>query len=403
MSRYSYKARVGPGEVVEGMIQAETESQAAEQLLRKGLHPLAINNIRAEHRGWSWSALRRRVSPWDLTQFTRQLSDLLGAGLTLYNALLTLAEQVESGRLREISADLAKQIRGGSSFSAALEGYPGVFSTLYVNMVRMGEKSGALEEILDSLADFSEREDDIRKKVRNAMAYPVLMSVVGIVTIVVLTVLVIPQLVLMFEEMGQVLPLPTRIMIAVSGFLTRYGWMILAVLVLLAVGIRRQGIGLRGRIFVDRVKLGLPVFGNMLRKVELVRFGRGLGILLKSGVPIIPSLEVMERTLRNTHYRNEIGVIRESVAQGRRLGTCLKESPYFSAFVANTVSIGEESGTLDRSLYKIAGSFEREVDQSVKLVTSLLEPVMILIIGGIIGFLVISMMLPIFQIDLILQ
>jgi type II secretory pathway component PulF len=389
--------------VIEGSIQAETEAQAAEQLLRKGLHPLSISNMLVKRRGWSLSMLRGKVSPWDLAQFTRQLSDLLGAGLTLYNALLTLEEQVENRHLKEISNDLAKQIRGGISFSVALGNYPNVFSTLYVNMVKMGEKSGALEEILDNLADFSEREDEIRKKVRNAMAYPALMSIVGIVTIIVLTVLVIPQLIVMFEEMGQVLPLPTRIMIAVSDFLTAYGWIIIAVVVLLAVGIRRQGVGLKGKIFVDKVKLGLPIFGNMLRKVELARFGRGLGILLKSGVPIIQSLEVMEKTLRNYHYRNEIHVIREGVSQGRRLGTCLKQSPYFSAFVANTVSIGEESGMLDLSLYKIAGSFEREVDQSVKLVTSLLEPVMILVIGGIIGFLVISMMLPIFQIDMILQ
>jgi len=403
LTQYVYKAKAGPEAVREGTIQAETMAHAVARLVEQGLHPIDIQATENKGEDRTGLRFRRRVSAWNLAQFTRQLSDLLGAGLTLNDALLTLAEQVESKYLKRVSKDLSRQIREGSNFSRALASYPCIFTSLYVNMVKVGERSGALEEILNNLADFSEREDEIRKKVRNAMAYPAFMAMIGLITLIVLTVFVIPQIISMFEEMGQVLPWPTRIVIAASRFLSSYGWILLSGLLLAVVMFRRVGISTKGRNLLDRLKLEIPVFGKLLRKLELARFGRGLGIMLRSGVPIIQSLEIMEDTLKNFTYRSEVHRIREGVFQGKRLGDCLRQGPCFSIFMANTVAIGEETGTLDRALFKLAHTYEREVDQSVRLVTSLLEPAMILIIGSMIGFLVISMMLPIFQINMVLQ
>ncbi len=331
----------------------------------------------------------------------RQLSDLLEAGLTLFGALQIIRDQTENPHLREIVAGLGSHIREGTSFSEALAHHPKVFPPLFVSMVRSGEVGGLLPRVLARLADFGEEEEELAAKVRSAMAYPALIFFVGIGTIFILLTFVIPKLVSLFEEVGQALPLPTRILIGVSQVLASTWWLLLAIVIIGIFLIRQVAHSQQGRFVLDRIKLNLPVWGPLIRKVETARFARSLGMLLGHGVAILQAVEVVTQTMVNEELRRGVERIRGQLEGGTSLSQAMRDSQVFPPFVINMVAVGEESGTLDRSLLKIAEAYERQADRAMKLMASLIEPVMILVMGLIVGFIVISMLLPIFQIDLL--
>lgn len=404
MRTFRYKARDGARRMLEGSLEAETDQEALAKLSEMGYFPLALQRTdtppqrQAAARGFGLLAgIRRR----DMVLFTRQLADLLDAGLPLMKALEVLREQTENARLQSILADVASHVRDGRSFSDALAIYPKVFSPLYASMVRSGEVGGTLSGVLARLADFADQEEELHVKVRSAIAYPALILLVGLGTVAVLLIFVIPKLVSLFQELGQVLPLPTRVLIELSRWFTSYWWLVFAIAGLGVVCVTRARRSRGGRLALDRVKLRLPVWGTVINKVEIARFARSLGTLLSHGVPILPAMQVVVQATGNELLRGELQQIGESLRGGATLSQGMRRGRLFPSFVTHMVAVGEEAGTLDRSLFKIADTYERQADRAMKLMTSLVEPVMILFVGSLVGFIVIAMLLPIFQIDIL--
>jgi len=404
MRKFRYKAKDSRKEMVTGILEADTEQEALAKLSQMGYFPLSIERDEASAEEQSvpqslgfFTKVRRR----DITIFTRQLADLLESGLPLMRALDILREQTESRRLKEVLASLASQVREGKSFSEALTLYPKIFSNLYVNMVKSGELGGMLSEVLARLADFGERAEELRAKVRAALAYPILILFVGMATVAVLLIFVVPKLVSLFQDMGQILPLPTRILVEVSQGLVQYWWVILSVVALGIFLLRRGGLPQGVRLALDGVKLRLPVWGSLIKKVEIASFARSLATLLGHGVPILQAMQVVVQATENELLRGEFKRIGEQIKGGTTLSQEIRRGRLFPPLVTNMVAVGEEAGTLDRSLLKIADTYEREADRAMKLMTSLVEPVMILVMGSVVGFIVISMLMPIFQIDLL--
>jgi len=404
MRKFRYTAKDNRKEMITGILEADTEQEALAKLSQMGYFPLSIERDEASAEEQSvpqslgfFNRIRRR----DITFFTRQLADLLESGLPLMRALDVLREQTESRRLQEMLASIASQVREGKSFSEALALYPKTFSNLYVNMVKSGEVGGMLSEVLARLAEFGEKDEELRAKVRAALAYPILILFVGMATVAVLLIFVVPKLVSLFQDVGQILPLPTRILIEVSQGLVHYWWVILS-MVAFSVFLLRRGMLSQGvRLAIDGVKLRLPVWGSLIKKVEIASFARSLATLLSHGVPILQAMQVVIQATENELLRGEFKRIGEQLKGGTTLSQEIRRGKLFPPLVTNMVAVGEEAGTLDRSLLKIADTYEREADRAMKLMTSLVEPVMILVMGLIVGFIVISMLMPIFEIDLL--
>ena len=405
MSKFFYRVKKGPDEVTTGTLEAETKQAAISKLSQMGYFPIDVSEVSAaeERAKGIGYALLKKIGSRDLTTFTRQLSNLLGSGVTLLRALDVLADQTENSYLARIVRDIHDQVKDGKTLSQSLAGHPKIFSSVYVNMVGSGEVGGSLEDVLNRLADFAEKEDEVRTKIHTAMAYPILMAVVGVGTIIVLLAFVIPKLVTMFEDMGQILPLPTRMLVSLSGWLTSYWWLIAALIFLIIFVVKRRQRSQEGRLAMDRLKLRMPLLGDLIQKAEIARFGRTLGTLLSNGVPILQSIDVVSQTMTNEVLRQEVKKLHTNVAQGLSLTRSIKENSQFPGFVVNLVAVGEEGGLLERSLLRIADTYEREVDRTVKVMTALLEPAMILVMGGVVGFIVISMLLPIFQINVMIH
>jgi type II secretory pathway component PulF len=401
MAVFTYQAKKGPDELLEGQIEAENEEAALSKLNRMGYYPVSLieGPAAGSSRGAGLIGSLKAPSRRDVVVFTRQLSDLLEAGLPVFEALDVLRGQTENQRFRRIIEALRQRLEHGDALSESLAGFPHVFSDLYVNMVRSGEVSGALEEVLKNLADFLEREEDIRARIRSSMAYPALVVGMSVITILVLMTLVIPKLAAMFQDLGQELPLPTEILVGITGFLVDYGLWILAVAAVLYLLTRYQSGTGKGRLMLDGIKLRLPGVGKLLWKIEIVRFARTLSILLRNGVPMVDSLDIAGRTVQNGVIRSDVERVRIEVTKGERLGKSLGLVRHFPGFVINVISVGEESNFLERALNKVADSYEKEVDRTVKVLTSLLEPVVTAIMGGIVGMIVLSIMLAIFRID----
>ena len=402
MSKFFYKARKGPQKLEQGTIEAETESAAISRLTQMGYIPISVSletgGVRQKTKR---AGLFKNIRHRDLTTFTRQLSNLLESGLTLYRALTVLHQQAENKRLQRIVQDIANMVMEGKSLSESLRSYPQIFNNMYVSMIRAGEISGALEKVLNRLADFGEKQEDIMAKVQTAMAYPILMATVGAGTIVTLFIFVIPKLVSLFEDMGQILPLSTKILIFISDFFLNFWWLLLAITLFVFFAIRRSLFTAKGKHAYDHFKLGLPVLGEFFKRVQIANFSRTLGTLLANGVPILQAMDSVSQTLENEVLKQELKRIAREIREGSTLAKGIKKTKYFPILVANMIAIGEEGGALEGALLKVAETYEREIDHSIKLLTSLIEPVMILGIGSIIGFIVIAMLLPIFQISLI--
>lgn len=402
MPRFVYKAKTGPKDIIEGIIEAENKDRAVTKLNQLGYFPITLNEegIKSERSGGLSLNFFKKVAQKDVGIFTRRLSDLLDSGLTILRALDVLHNQTENQSLKEIIQDVRNFVRDGGSFSDGLTRHPKVFSNLYISMVKSGEVGGMLDAVLSRLADFAEKEEDVRGKIRASLAYPILLAMLGTVTIFILLTFVIPRLVTMFVDMGQTLPLPTRILITISIFFANYWWLILALIFIIVFLIRRKGKTSQGRYALDIFKLQIPILGDFITKTEIARFSRTLGTLLGNGVPIIQSLEGVSEVVGNEVLRRGVERMRLDIVDGATLSKTMAKTKYFPEFVINMIAVGEEGGELEKSLSKVAEAYERESDKTVKLMTTLLEPIMILVMGSIVGFIVISMLLPIFQINL---
>jgi type II secretory pathway component PulF len=402
MPTYVYIAKSEPQKTLQGEIEAETEQEAISKLTQRGYFPISVQakDVYLEKK----ELFRfRKITNQEIAIFSRQLSSLIEAGINVINGLEIISRQTANKYLKIILSEVIAKIKDGKSLSDSLAIYPQTFSSLYTAMIHSAEISGTLPETSKRLADFLEKEEEFRSSLRAALMYPIFVLFVGVLTVVILLGFVIPRLVTMFSDMGQILPMPTRILIGVSGFFHSWGWLILAILATLIFFIRRTYHSAQGRLFWDNFKLKLAIFGSIILKTQISRLMRTLSLLLSSGITIIYALDIVTSIIENQVLRQEVGKFKEQISGGASFSQCLINSSFFPIFVTNIVKIGEETGKLEISLLRIAEDYEKEVDRSLKALARLIEPIIILGVGLIVGFIVLSMLLPIFQINLIVR
>jgi len=390
MASFMYTARDAKGELKSATVEATSREEAISQLKKQRLNVIKIDEAAKKKKGG-------KVSMRDIVIFTRQFSTMINAGLPLVQAMGILAEQSENPNLREITKQVVFDVESGNTVADALRKHPTAFSELYVNMVAAGEAGGILDTILMRLAIFMEKNDALVRKVKGAMIYPgVIMTVAG-GAIIVLLVFVIPTFQRMFAEAGIPLPLPTRIVIAMSAGLQSYWWAIGLGIAGLVVMVKKYYATQDGKLVIDRLMLKAPVLGDVLRKSAVSRFTRTLGTLIGSGVSILDGLEITAKTSGNRVIQDAIMESRASIAGGETISAPLKKSQVFPAMVISMINVGEQTGGLDEMLTKIADFYDEEVDAAVSGLLSLMEPVMIVFLGVVVGDMVVAMYLPIFD------
>lgn len=397
MPTFFYKAKQGPEKTVEGEIVAESRPAAMARLERMGCSPFSLEEVTGGRR--ATVRPRRRIRGRDITIFTRQLAGLLRAGVPILRALTTIQQQTENAAFQAIVLDIASAVRDGRTLSESLARHPVLFPELFVNMVRSGESAGMLDEILMRLAEARESDDELRARVTGAIAYPALVLAVGIVSVFVILTFFLPKIMHLFDGMTQKLPLPTRIVMGVSALFAQYGWLMILGAVLVVWLVWRSLKTEQGRLALDSTLLRLPVIGNFARDTDVVRFARTLSLLVKAGISVDRALALSGNTLMNRKLRAAIlAAADETVRQGATIADGFKRRPEIPEFVTNMVAVGEESGHLDEALLEVAAFYQRELDRDLRLVTTLLEPVLILLVGVVVGFIIFAMLLPIFQI-----
>lgn len=411
MAVFEYKALNAKGKKVSGIIDADSLSAAAQKLKQQQIYPVSLAGIEPDAAGREKSSFFPtdrfiflvRVSSADLTLFTRQMATLLSAGFPLVKALETLVQQAKSNTMKKVLSKIKDAVEGGSSFADALAFYPGVFSPVFVNMVRAGESSGTLEIVLERLADFNENREDSKKKIRAALAYPLLMSVIGFGILLILMAYVVPGIINIFSDMNHALPQPTKILIAVSSFFTSYWPALLATPILLAGMAAIVRTRETGRHVTDSLMISLPMIGTLLKKHTTARFTRTLSSLLENGIPLLTALHITGTIAGNTRFEKLIASGCDTVEQGGALGDVLAASPVFPTLASQMIKIGETSGELEKMLEKTADLYERDVQSAVSAASSLVEPVIILVMGILVGGIIFSICLPIFEISQLIQ
>ena len=402
MPVYEYNALDKKGKTVSGIMDAESATAARQKLRGQGIFPVNIQEAidsapLKKYRFFSLTGALIRVRASEIALTTRQLATLVGAGFPLVSALDTLIPQTKSRALKKTLAKVKDSILGGNSFSGALTPYAGIFSPLYVNMIRAGESSGTLDIVLDRLADLTENQEALKNKINSALAYPVFMALVGAAVLFFLMSFVVPNITGIFAEMKQNLPAPTLLLIGISNFLKSYGWLAIPLIILATAGIRSFKKTRQGRRLIDKAALQIPGIGPMLCKLSVARFSRTLASLLENGVSMLTALDIVKNIAGNILISDAIEAAATAVGKGQGLGASMAESKVFPMLSIQMVQVGEQSGELETMLNKIADVFEKEVESTVLRTTSLLEPVMILVMGVAVGLIVLSICLPIFE------
>lgn len=409
MAIFSYQATDKKGQEVTGMVEADSLALAINQVRSLGYFPTKVKEDAGK------LARRKRVKSKGLnltiggtikrkhvTLLTRQLATLIDAGLPLLRSLSILYDQQKPGKLKNILDELVNDVQSGTTFSEGLAKHPKAFDKLYVNMVRAGEVGGMLEVVLNRLADFAERREALARKVKGAMIYPIMVLLVASGVVTFLLIKVVPTFGEIFSDLGGALPKPTQFLVNVSEALKTSALKILLYAVGIIVAIRLIFKIELVRAIKDRIVLKLPLFGTLTRKIGVARFSRTLGTLITSGVPILQSLSIVKETIANRVIANAVGEVHDSIREGETIAGPLEESGAFPPMAVNMIDVGEETGNLDSMLLKIADIYDAEVDVAIGGLLQMLEPAMMVVLGGIVGFIVISMYLPIFSLgDLI--
>ena len=407
MALYTWSGYTENGKASSGMMDADSIREAKLKLRSQGMF---VSSIEEETRGIAHPlkditlrGILGRVRMEDLTVMTRQLSTLVGASIPLVDALSALYEQTDSPAMKKTVAQVRDSVNEGLAFAEALAQHKRVFPDLYINMVRAGEVSGALDVVLLRLAEFMEGQHRLKSRIGSAMLYPIFLLGISLLVLLYLLTAVVPKVVGMFESMNQVLPLPTRILIAVSQFLASTWWMLAIALVAGIILLLRWKKTERGARRFDRFTMNLPVFGSIYRKVSVARFARTLGTLLASGVPIIESLRIVKTVLQNKIMESAVDDSIAAVMDGSSISSPLKKSGVFPPILIHMISVGERSGSLEEMLMKAAESYEGDVETTISGLTSLLEPLMIVIMGVIVGFVVLSILMPMLEMSTIVR
>ena len=408
MPVYEYTALDIKGKTISGIIDADSSRTARQKLRTSKIFPVSIEEVHdtskiKTKKSFSFKDSFSRVRPYEISMMTNQLATLLGAGLPLVSAMDALISQIRSQAFKKMLAKIKDSIVEGNSFARSLSLFPGTFSSLYINMVKAGETSGALDIVLERLADITEKQEALKNRIRAAMAYPVLMCLIGMVVLFLLLTFIVPNITSIFSDMNQTLPAPTLFLIKISGIFKNYWWMILIVLTVILFALNRIRKTVKGRYFFDKTKLLLPRFGILSKKIAVARFSRTLGSLLDNGVPMLSSLEIVKNIVDNALISDAIEAASKEVGRGQGLGPALAGTKMFPDLTIQMILVGEQSGKLEAMLDKIADVFENEVENSIMSMTSLLEPVMILIMAVIVGFIVLSICLPIFEMSTLVR
>ena len=395
MPVYKYKAIDESGKSVQGVIDAESPKSATEKLKRQGVFLSSLNEAK-ESKSRSFNPFKS-IKISELAVTTRQFSTLISAGLPLEASLSALSEQTEDARLGQVLAEVRERVSEGSSLANALSEHKNVFSDLYINIVRAGEASGTLDIVLLRLADFLETQAALTSRVRGALIYPMFMFFIGGGVLFFTMTYVIPRIAKIFEESSSSLPVMTLILIKMSDFLNNYILFILIFIIILFYGAYRFNKTEKGQMFFDRLMLKVPVFGRLTSMVVISRFTRTLGTLLSSGIPLLDALEIGEAVMGNKVYGKTLQEVRVNVREGASLAQPLKESGVFPPLVTRMIAVGEQTGEMEAMLSKVADIYDQQVETMVSTLTSLLEPVMIVIIGAVMAFIVFAVLLPIFN------
>jgi len=394
---FTYKAIAADGRQAGGSVVASTRHDALQRLAAEGRHPFDLREQAAGEGARSGVRFRRRAIR--LSVVTRQLATLSESGISLVQSLNVLIEQTPDLRARQLLVEIREAVKGGSTFADALARHPDEFPPIMSSMVRVGERGGSLDQVLSQLSDLFENEESLRSEVRAAVAYPVLVLCLGIVSTILLVVFLIPRLEVLFAGVGQALPLPTRILIGLSHALAGYGWLLglcaVGVVVAWRLALRRSAV----RVFFDGCKLRVPWVGRVVRGAAIARFTRLLGLLAQGGISIVEGLEIVGSAVGNAKIARAVEDMARRIRTGESLATLMKQSKVFPPIPVQMVAVGEETGRMDQMLLRVADAYGREVTASTKILTSLLAPVLILCVACLVGFILLSMMLPIFQLS----
>lgn len=401
MPTFSYVAIDDAGREVVGEVHAENRQSAIGRVREIGYYPMDVDeSVPARAAARARGGIFTRITAADKTILTRQFSNLLGAGLTVVRALTVLIDNTENPRVREIILRVREDVQTGASLSETLAKHPRLFDNLYVNLVSAGEASGELEAVLDRLADYMEQQSQQWAQIRAALAYPILLITVGTAAVFFLVTFLIPRFVLIFEGLGQSLPTPTLVVLAISTFLGKYWWMVLGGALVLFLLIRWYVRTPSGTLLFDTWKIRPPVLGPLSEKISASRFSHTLGTLLKGGVPILDALESVKGAIGNSMMAMAIDEVRSSVREGESIADPLRRTGAFPPMVVNMIAVGEETGDIDEILTRLASSYDIEIQNTVRQLISLLEPMIILVMGVVVGSVIISMLLPIFDLNL---
>lgn len=391
---FKWEGKTRQGVIQKGELAANTKEEVMALLRRQNILPISVT-AKPKELNLSFGT---GITDKDIVVFTRQLATMIDAGLPLVQCLQILGDQTENKMLAKVVTQVRSDVESGSTFAEAIKKHPKVFNDLYVNMVAAGEAGGILDTILQRLAAYMEKFAKIKKQIKSAMIYPAIILTVAVGVVALLMVVVVPMLANMFADMGQALPLPTRIVIAISNFLKGWGGLAVAVSIIsFIVGLVQWRKTQKGKKITDGIALKIPVAGTLIQKVSVAKFTRTLGTLVSSGVPILEGLLIVARTAGNKIVEEAILNTRQSVSEGKTLAEPLNKAKVFPPMVTQMIAVGEATGALDNMLGKIADFYDDEVDSAVAALTSMLEPMLMIFLGTTVGFVIVAMYMPIFQ------
>ena len=397
MARYSWEARSRTGSQQKGAMEGANKGVVEAQLKKLGFSAISIKEARGG--GFKIPGMGvKKVETKEVVIFTRQFATMIDSGLPLVHCLDILSSQQENKTFKEVLFRVKESVESGSTFADALSKHPKVFDQLYVNLVSAGEVGGILDTILNRLAAYIEKAMKLKKQIKGAMVYPATVMSIAVVVVGVILVFVIPTFARMFEEFGGELPGPTKIVIAMSNFIVRYLVVIIGLIFAAIAGFKRYYATKSGRYQIDRLALKAPVIGPLIRKVSVAKFTRTLGTMVSSGVPIMDGLEIVAKTAGNKIVEEAIYSVRQAISEGKTIAEPLAECGVFPPMVVQMIAVGEATGAMDTMLNKIADFYDEEVDTAVGAMTAMLEPLLMVFLGTVVGGLVVAMYLPIFKI-----
>ena len=397
MATYRYSAMDASGRTVTGTLEADSFELVRAKLSDLSYHVLSIRQARGGSSFKDAMANMQRVSLRDLVMFSRQFATMIDAGLSIVKCLDILQKQTRNPKMKDVIGEVKRDVAGGLGLTESLQRHPRIFSPLYVNMIRAAEAGGILDTVLDRLSTFLEKEQETRNKIKSAMTYPVVVFTFAMLMLIGLLFFVLPKFKGIFETMGLQLPLTTKLMLNSSDYLKSYWYIALVFMVGSAVAVKMLARTEKGKYAIDSAKLRLPIFGDLILKTSVSRFARTFGTLISSGVPVLQALDIVADTAGNRVVSEVVGRARNSIKEGEKISTPLFGSRIFPVMVTQMIAIGEETGRLDQMLVKVSNFYDDEVDNTLKSLTSLIEPLMIVGLGLIVGFIAVSVISPIYS------